>query len=190
MLRTCELCHLTYLTDVPSDAALHRRRHAMYRSAMEGKPNPKFLEHLKGSSSLSLGELVTCKSAKWLDQEIYWRARIFKKEFGYDFTQWGGTNTYKNEDPRWQGHLFSISENDQPSGRIGGACGFYFKDFNQWSLAWVWVAPPYRRTGLLTQRWQSFLEHYGDFTLETPLSQGMQSFLLRYGTQQQRKFII
>lgn len=187
MLRTCELCHLTYVTDVPSDAAMHRRRHARYRSVLEGEPNPKFVEHLQSSGSSFLGELVTNKSAKWLDKEIYWRARFFKEEFGYDYTQWGGNNFYKNKNPRWQGHLFSINEDGRPTGRIGGACGFYFKDFNQWSLAWAWVAPPYRRSGLLTQRWQSFLEHYGDFMLETPLSPAMQSFILQHGTQQQRE---
>lgn len=189
MVHTCEICHLTFCTDVRSNVAMHRRRHAKFQSALEPAPNSKFLEHLQRSAP-DAGEMVTCKSPVWLDKEIYTRARLFKWEFGYDFTQWGGDGVYRNKDPRWQGHLFSVNgDNGRAAGLMGGACAFYAKTYDLWSLAWVWVAPKYRRNGLLTKRWRSFIDRYGDFTLETPLSPAMQSFLLRYGTQQQRNLI-
>ncbi len=184
MVHTCEICHMTYCTDIRSDVAMHRRRHAKFQSSLEPKPNHKFLAHLQQLPP-SVGEIVTVKSPAWLHREVYRRARVFKIEFQYDFTQWGGGETYKNKDLKWQGHLFDVNSGNGPAGLIGGACAFYAKTPWLWSLSWVWIAPQYRRSGLLTQRWNSFLERYGDFILEHPFSPAMQRFLARHGTQQQ-----
>jgi len=50
-------------------------------------------------------------------------------------------------------------------------------------LTWIWVAPGARRTGLLKARWSSFLKEFGSFHIEHPLSDAMQAFMQKYGSQ-------
>lgn len=56
----------------------------------------------------------------------------------------------------------------------------------EWALHWIWFAPKYRRMGLLLARWADFLESYGNFHIERPVSDAMQSFLRKHGTVEQR----
>ncbi len=44
-----------------------------------------------------------------------------------------------------------------------------------------------RRKGIVGQRWQGFIERFGDFEIEAPVSEAMQSFLVRRGTPAQKE---
>jgi hypothetical protein len=46
-----------------------------------------------------------------------------------------------------------------------------------------------RRKGVLSHRWQAFLDRYGDFDIEHPLSDAMEAFVRRNGTPQQRSHL-
>ena len=54
-------------------------------------------------------------------------------------------------------------------------------------MDWAWLAPKYRRSGLMQRNWPRFVQLYGDFHLEYPLSEAMQSFVLSHGTEEQQR---
>jgi hypothetical protein len=44
-------------------------------------------------------------------------------------------------------------------------------------LEWVWIHPYYRGRGLLKKAWPVFIDLYGNFAIEPPLSHAMQGFV-------------
>ncbi len=119
-------------------------------------------------------------------------ARNFKKESGYDFTQYTASET------EGQDHLgaFLWAEdclnNDFVDNRaIGGLCFRYRKkyyaqeDFNGWALQWVYIHPNHRRNGLLASAWDYFKTKYGDFLIEDPFSISMYFFIAKNGFPRQ-----
>jgi hypothetical protein len=70
-----------------------------------------------------------------------------------------------------------------------GACCFRWRDFTLgeqpypllgpcYVLSWIWLHPYIRRHGCLEQAWPYFVERFGDFIVETPLSTAMHQFLI------------
>lgn len=110
-------------------------------------------------------------------------ARYFKLEFHYDDIQY-----YADEhDEECIGFLFTESALDiitedhkQMPTRCSGGCCFrreQFEDGCKWVLFWVWIHPFFRNRGILTKHWKKFLEQFGEFIIEQPLSDAMRSFL-------------
>jgi hypothetical protein len=42
---------------------------------------------------------------------------------------------------------------------------------------WIWLHPYYRRKGILSESWPMFVDRFGDFQVELPLSEAMESFM-------------
>ncbi|WP_181377579.1 hypothetical protein [Pseudomonas aeruginosa] len=122
----------------------------------------------------------------WMHQEVLKRAQRFRADFGYDFVQWPGTMSTKAT-VDWHGYLIPAGAD----GTIAGACAFLYEtetnpSGSPWTLSWIWLAPKYRRGGLLRERWGRFLEAYGDFRIESPLSPEMEAFVRIHGTDWQK----
>jgi hypothetical protein len=47
----------------------------------------------------------------------------------------------------------------------------------------AWLAPEWRRLGIMSSRWGAWREIYGDFTLERP-NEAMRAFVLKMGGSQ------
>lgn len=115
-------------------------------------------------------------------------ARYFKSEMHYDNVQY-----YANEhDSNCAGFLFTSSALDMctdgqksiPTRCMGGCCFRKIKD--TWVLCWVWIHPFARNQGLLQKYWKYyFLETFGDFAVEAPLSPSMESFLKKQQSEHQ-----
>lgn len=180
---TCDYCGYQYTTGDLQSRDEHRTQHARFRRLADPAPRRDFAERLTGTPD---AELVLTTSPMWMHREVYERAVRFKRDFGYDFTQWAGTDRRKCIDAHWQGHLFDA---DDESGTIVGACAFWFhEDENRWEMMWAWISPRYRRQGVMSRRWIAFLDRYGDFSLAAPFSHAMHAFILRRGTAQQQEF--
>jgi hypothetical protein len=46
-----------------------------------------------------------------------------------------------------------------------------------------------RRSGVLAKRWDEFLQRYGDFEIDTPLSDAMAAFVNKRGTAKQKQYL-
>lgn len=171
---TCKKCGYEWERGDPESSLLHRREHARRMNCLDPKPLTKMLIELgeKGSEA----EIVTWTSEKWKHKEMYRRALAFKWELRFDFTQWSSDG---NEDPDAHGFLFTGE-----AGEIVGACAFRdrsTKDKKRWGLQWVWICPKERRKGHLDKRWPIFRKRFGDFVVESPVSEAMQAFLRKHG---------
>ncbi|WP_439125935.1 MAG: C2H2-type zinc finger protein (plasmid) [Pseudomonas rhizophila] len=178
---TCALCGMLYVTNHPGDARRHKATHDRVVRRLNPKPSARLQKRVVTGIA---GELVGPDAPLWMHGEVYERAAAFRREFGYDFIQWpGGSTTRAPSD--WRGHLIT-----GPGGEIAGACAFMHttarKAEGEWSLQWIWIAPKFRRLGLLEARWADFLQRYGDFDLEKPLSEAMVTFLWKHGSEAQR----
>lgn len=181
---TCEYCGMTYTKGNLESSLNHRREHAKLKRLLEPRPDRRFANRLQRHSN---PELVDTSAPFWMHQEVYERALRFRRDFRYDFLQWNGCQS-KKATPSYQGYLFADHTGTYPPGTIVGACAFALRH-GRWSLDWIWVTPSMRRKGVLSHRWQAFLDRYGDFDIEHPLSDAMEAFVRRNGTPQQRSHL-
>ncbi len=181
---TCDICGMLYVTNHPGDARRHKTTHDRVIRRLNPKPSARLQKRVATGIG---GELVDSNAPLWMHGEVYERAAAFRKEFGYDVIQWPGSSAVRAPS-EWRGHLFA-----GPGGEIAGACAFMhttsIKLEGEWSLQWIWIAPKFRRTGLLEARWPDLLKRYGDFDLEKPLSPAMEAFLWKHGSVAQRALL-
>lgn len=181
----CEYCGYEYMTNNTAEARIHAEVHGRYQKLYDPAPDQRFADH-RASHVSGEGERVDPESPVWMHGEVYERAAEFRREFSYDFVQWPGS-WMKPADEGWEGHLFALGE----EGTVAGACAFMQsapdKENPGWALQWIWVAPKYRRSGLLEARWPEFLTLYGDFHIEHPISPAMQEFVRKNGTDRQKE---
>ena len=105
---------------------------------LDPKPSTEMLEERKTADQ---PELVTAGSPEWKQNEMYLRARAFKRELGFDFVQWKSPKSVG--DANVHGFLFTNIE-----GAIVGACAFRDRteDYSSivYGLQWIWVCPKER----------------------------------------------
>ncbi len=171
----CPDCGDTWYRGDPDSSAVHRREHKQRMHVLDPKP---LAEMLSERLTTNDPELVRSTSPKWKHFEMYERARAFRREEGYDFVQWDSHNG--DDDPNVHGFLMCDGE-----GRILGAISFRWRKPEDepafWGLQWVWIAPKMRRRGILSSRWDVFRDRFGDFVVESPVSETMQAFLAKHG---------
>lgn len=184
-IHRCDYCGHEYLRGDPEENATHLSYHAKMKRILDPWPKKQFVEALKLEFD---PELVRSHSPMWKHHEIFRRARQFKQEMKFDFIQWG-RETHRDTDPQVHGFLFNDTSGTFPYGSIVGACSFRRRQ-DHWELDWIWVTPKVRRKGILIQRWQGFLDRFGDFTIATPVSDAMGSFIRLHGTRAQRAVIL
>jgi len=180
---SCPTCGCSYTKGDPESALFHRTEHARVMRFMNPRPLSAFLARLGTHAD---PELVTAESPIWMHREVYQRALQFKSEFKYDFLQWEGSPRKKNLYQESHGYLLADHTDTHGPGSAVGACAFWQKG-DKWRMRWIWVCPSMRRSGVLTRRWAEFLQRYGDFEIETPLSDAMKAFVQKNGTTQQKQ---
>lgn len=179
---TCEYCGWTY-TKGDMDAAIeHRRRHSRHQRSFDPRPNPAFARRLAVAPN---PDVVKHGSPKWMHEEVYERAVMFKREMEFDFIQWN--MPFKGRPPE-EGVAYLLAEVSATS-TIAGACAFRERS-GQWTMDWAWIAPKFRRRGIMQRYWPRFLEAYGDFPLEYPLSDAMKDYVLKHGSPVQRQRLL
>ena len=120
-------------------------------------------------------------SPKWAHKEVYERAVMFKREMEFDFVQWESPPARGRVNEQAVAYLLCPVD---ANSTIAGVCAFRDRD-GVWTMDWAWLAPRYRRLGLMRNSWSDLVAEFGDFPLETPLSDSMQSFVAKHGTPAQ-----
>lgn len=125
---------------------------------------------------------VNFRSAKNLRRAVYTLARNFRREFEYDFVQYGVDGDDRDETCR--AFLWARAETNTTGQAFGGCC-FRRRDWEDaepgYCLTWIWMHPYMRNKGFLTESWPYFKERFGDFTIEPPISHAMEGFLRKQG---------
>lgn len=175
----CPKCGYTWWRNDPDSSASHRKEHKVRMIALDPQPHD---EMIRAQLEEPEPELVMASSPNWKQAEMYRRAWAFKREMRFDFVQWESPEG--SPDPDAQGILFPDDD-----GKILGAVAFRWREPDDktdppfWGLQWVWVCPQARRSGILAQRWPSLRERFGDFYVEGPVSEAMQTFLKKHGDE-------
>ena len=167
----CLVCGFLYVKELPEDLKKHCSRHARILSVFEPKPN-KALAKL--NTKFGCYVPVTPKSPTWMHLRLAWIATVLKRENGYDFIMWDASGD--------DGQGFILTDSD---GRALGGCAVRRREWSNapacWVLQWIWVAPPYRRQGLLRNTWLMLTAKYDGIIPEPPYSLGVARFLLSLG---------
>jgi hypothetical protein len=180
----CPICDFTYLTDLASDVRRHRKYHAESMRAID----PPLDERL---TELPPGDVrVDAASPTWLHRLVYERARALKREEHYDFVQWSEDHAPKEDHQHKQIHAWLLIEEGRAVGVAAFAYIHWVRAEPGWSLQMVWIAPPYRRRGLLQRRWPVWKEEYGDFRCATPWSAAFENFLAKVGAPARQKGLV
>lgn len=99
-------------------------------------------------------------------------ARMFRREFQYDFIPFCANSKINNDVP------FLIWFNDYlRSECVGGFHMVWVDELSNYLLGWVWLHPYIRNKGILSMLWPKLREEFGAFLVEAPLSQTMVAFL-------------
>ena len=118
---TCAKCGLLYCPGLAENQREHRLRHRRWTAIAEPKPDKR----LASSPAVWLGELgpvsVDWCSKRWLNKAVYERARLFRREFGYDFVQWNENGLDWGPDKE-RAFLFTDDRHV-----IAGACAFRWR---------------------------------------------------------------
>jgi hypothetical protein len=96
--------------------------------------------------------------------------RCFAGKWGYDFVQWGETGD--------DGHGYLVV--DIQGRALGGVVVRWclYKDCPPgWFLDWVWIAPTYRRQGLLKKLWETCDRQYPGILPRPPFSLAAAMFI-------------
>jgi hypothetical protein len=178
MSTTCPICGMTYVKELSGDRSQHRSFHAEVMKALQPKPNSRFLKLLSnGNDAVHVNSI----SPKWLQWELFLRARRFQREFDFDFPQW---SPFGDEQPSAHGFLFNDTTGTFGQGAIVGGCVFRWVEFldapDRWGMDWVWIAPDARRKGVLSRNWPNFIKQFGEFHLTRPVSEGMMTFAAKH----------
>jgi len=164
----CPVCGCQYAKDLPSDRKLHRSIHARNLSVFEPRPNKALAKrHAQSGPYIR----VTAGSPKWMHRRLVLIATMFKREFGCDFVMWDESGD------DCKGFIFADQD-----GRARGGCALKWREWSNsapaWALQWIWVAPPYRRRGILREAWCMLTKEFAGVIPEWPYSPAMAQFLL------------
>lgn len=166
---TCADCGVEWLTGDPDSVTYHRREHRTRLRYLR----PKTIARYVADAADPDRRTVNALSPRWKHREMFERARLFTREMGYSFPQW--TCPDSPPDVEAIGILFDIDD------VIVGSCSFRLRGAT-WCMDWIWIAPMYRRSGVLTRYWPELRTRFGDFPLEPPVSDAMQAFVKKIGS--------
>lgn len=127
---------------------------------------------------------VTTKSNARSRRAVWKCAQFFRREFGYDFVQYGHEGREDDASARaylWLGGVDGKTGDDV----VVGACCFRLRTWEKlpkpiWALQWVWMHPYARNKGHLKDAWPYFCARFGEFDVEGPYSKAMCAFLSKH----------
>lgn len=171
-LTTCKECGYQWMKGDPEEGKAHRETHSRRMNVLEPQPSENMELAFRTENN---PELINHMSPNWKHDEILDRAFAFKREMGFDFVQWS-----KSDGELAAGKVFGYLLTNEDK-TIVGAASFRNREYDSegafWELDWVWIAPKYRKKGILKSRWPLFREHFGDFYVSHPISDEMKRLL-------------
>ncbi len=164
----CPVCGLFYVKELPEERRHHRSFHARMLLVFEPKPNKALAKrHAKFGRYVPL----TSQSPTWMNRRLHWIARVLHRENSYDFIMWPESGG--------DGEGFILTDSD---GRALGGCAVQWCEWSDapacWVLQWIWIAPPYRRQGLLRDTWSMLTTKYDGIIPDRPYSPEAARFFL------------
>lgn len=125
---------------------------------------------------------VTVQSPRTHRRAVYHLASYFLREMQYGFLQYGYDGD--EDDPDHVAFLWVHPEATGMSWEFRvpcvGACCFRLREEYGTAMQWAWMHPFFRRQGLLANAWPQFVEEFGDFAVEAPVSDPMKAFLAKH----------
>jgi hypothetical protein len=139
--------------------------------------------------------LVLPDSPRRIREFVETFGKYFRREFHFDFVPFEAAETPSSPGyVPYEAYLFhevasDLFEVDKPvKHRCIGACGFRWIEWSNapacWSFQWAWFHPYFRARGHLSKAWPSFVQRYGEFHVQQPISGAMEKFLSRYQHRQ------
>lgn len=172
----CPLCGYNRNPDFDIDIREHRRVHRRFIATDQPKPDPELARLMDPDTGIAV---INRESPNRLHRRLYEIAWRFQKEFGYDQVQWNKEACFCAEKEHG---VFFCDE----AGRPLGGCAFNWFQWEKvpegcptegWCAIWGWVAPPFRRHGILGRAWPGLRERFPMAFVDTPISPAMRSFL-------------
>jgi hypothetical protein len=166
--RGCQICGLHFAKDSPEDQTRHRKFHTQVVDTFAPRPNPTLRRLF-----LQYGSFVPVRSSspRWLRHRLYNVALMLQREQGYDFALW---SEYGDDD----GHGILVVGSD---GRALGGAVVRWRRWSDrpdgWVLAWIWIAPPYRRQGWFRRTWETVSREFPGILPEPPYSVAAAAFI-------------
>jgi hypothetical protein len=123
----------------------------------------------------NLDGVVSSVSPHRLRYPVEVMATYFRREFHYDFVQYD--RNWRDDNPGDRAYIWTENDwlvNDRVP--VIGAVSFRQRT-SHYALQWIWIHPFQRNRCRLTMAWSYFLDRFGDFKVEGPLSHAMEGFL-------------
>jgi hypothetical protein len=82
--------------------------------------------------------------------------------------QWNIDCAPQPRTPGGRVHAILLVEDSTPIGAVSFEYLIWTNAPPDWHLNFAWIAPPWRRKGVMSRRWPQWLATYGEFTFEDP----------------------
>jgi hypothetical protein len=164
-------CGLAYVRAADTDQNLHRTGHYQIISTFDPKPNAA----LKNRRNAVNNPFVPV-TEPWMHERLGRIMRVLTREIGYDFLNWRYGSS--------GGYLVADADGRALGGFAVIHGGYDDRWKNQPFLDWIWIAPPYRRRGLMKQAWAMLSCRYPSIIAPPPYTEQSAPFfepLLRHG---------
>lgn len=165
--QSCSVCNLCYAEGVPEDERIHLRCHRTVINVFEPKSYPRIARlYAKHGRFIP----VTMLSSLALRRRVFRISRAFMREFGC-------STQYEEENDPALGFII-VDE----SGRSIGAYVIRWQESDDppgWVFMWIWIAPAFRRQGLLRAAWEHAKNRFPHLEPEAPFSSGAAAFFAK-----------
>ena len=131
---------------------------------------------------------VTVKSSHHQKKAVEVISKHFRREMNYSTVQFSAKEKENDLDfTPYEAYLFhkeryNLIHQYKPNEVVclGGCC--FYKNNETWDLHWVWIHPYFRNRGILSELWPKFIQKYGNFGIEEPISLQMQKIINKFTT--------
>lgn len=168
MVVSCPDCGRQYDSDDEEDLAHHVKYHEEATAPDRPIPDPTLAKMADPDSGLLV---FSARDPDFLHYKLDCIARRFKREMRYDQSGWAPKG-YQTE-PGAIGVLFCDKD-----GRSLGGAGIYADAYEgvPHMIGWIWIAPSYRRHGVLSRALPSLAKRFPGALIHFPYSEAMERF--------------
>jgi hypothetical protein len=155
---------LSFARNDPKDKARHHEHHRNVVDVFDPRPNHALRKRYEED-----GTFVPVSSSGSSSGRLYQIARMLMRENGYDVPPW--------DEKENDGHGYLIVDYE---GRALGGTAVCWQEWTNspacWVLDWIWIAPPYRRQGMMRKTWEMCREKYPGIIPRPPFSAAAKAF--------------
>lgn len=175
----CPFCSIENIRGNDESQYAHRHWHRKTAFTLPPRPDKRI-----AALNLHADLRVSHDGPRWMHQMVYERNRrlALEQESRIQWSNDGSHWQWSKHRPTPPHAILMIERDDIAVGVVAFSNGQQWSNVPPgWLMMFAWVAPEWRRQGVLSRRWDAWRAQYDDFIPCPPLSEEMKAFCTKRG---------